>query len=147
VSPRRAGSRWRFPGGSAALPPALVGEIQRARIFEALCVVMAERGGFARTSVAAVLEHADMSTKTFYDYFADQDDCVRAAHRFYVDQLEFELTQAWAAPSEWVARVRAALAALLAYGEAAPARAAGTTRRRPGSTASPSGFLSPAASR
>lgn len=122
MSPRRAQSRWRFPGGSAALPPALVDEIQRARIFEALCLVMAERGGFAKTSVAAVLKHAGMSTKTFYAYFANKDDCVLAAHRFYAAQLELELSEAWAAAGDWVAKVRAALAALIAYGEGAPAQ-------------------------
>lgn len=122
MSPRRTDSGWRFPGGSAALPPELVGEIQRMRIFEALCLVMAERGGFAKTSVEAVMKHAGMSTKTFYDYFADKDDCLLAAHRFYAAQLELELSEAWAAPADWVAKVRAALAALLAYGESATAQ-------------------------
>lgn len=63
-----------------------------------------------------------MSTKTFYDYFANKDDCVLAAHRFYAAQFEAELSEAWAASGDWVAKVRAALVALLAFGEAAPAQ-------------------------
>lgn len=119
MSPRRAGSRWRFPGGSAALPPALVGEIQRARIFEAVCLVIAEEG-FGPMTVAAITARAELSTKTFYDYFDDKEDCVQAALDAYRAELATALASAWSGADRWAERVGAALAALLDFGVRAP---------------------------
>ncbi len=117
-----AGQRWRFPRGSAALPAPLMGEIQRARILEAMCVAIAEEGGFAMMAVTDILERAGMSNKTFYEHFENKDACVRMAFRAYGDRLGAELAPFWSGPAPWPERVRAALAALLAFGEQAPAQ-------------------------
>src|SRR5680860_515598 len=115
-----AGQRWRFPRGTAALPAPLMGEIQCARILEATCVAIAEEGGYANTTVTDILDRAGMSNKTFYEHFDNKDACVVAAFRVYGDRLAAELASAWPDPAPWPERVRATLAALLAFGEQAP---------------------------
>ena len=42
-------------------------------------VAAANREGHAGANVSAVIEHAGVSRPTFYDYFADRDDCFLAA--------------------------------------------------------------------
>jgi AcrR family transcriptional regulator len=113
---------WRFPGGRAALPPPLMDEIQRARLFEAMCVAIAEEGGFGKMAVIDILDRAGMSNKTFYEYFDNKEDCVRAAYDTYVGRVATELASAWSAAEQWAERVRAAIAALLDFGAEAPAQ-------------------------
>ena len=125
MTPQRAdatpGERWRFPRGAGGLSPELVTEVQRARLFEAICGALAEEGGYGRTTVAGIVERAGISTKTFYELFGGKDACVLAAHRAYAGQLGAALAEAWEGSGPWAERVRAALAAALAYGEQAPA--------------------------
>src|SRR6202035_5414724 len=51
---------------------------QRERIVNGM-VAAANREGHAGANVSAVIEHAGVSRPTFYDYFADRDDCFLAA--------------------------------------------------------------------
>jgi len=115
-----AEQRWRFPRGAGALSPALMDEIQRARIFEALCAALAEEGGYAKTTVAKILERAGMSTKTFYDYFDNKEACLLAAYRAYGAQLGADLAAACSGPRRWAEKVAAAIAALLGFGAGQP---------------------------
>ena len=121
--PRRdADERWRFPRGTGGLSPEIVGEVQRARLFEATCAALADQGGYGRTTVAKIVESAGISTRTFYQLFEGKDECLLAAHRAYAGELGTALADAWAASGSWAERVRAAIGAALAYGEAAPSR-------------------------
>ncbi|HTZ62647.1 MAG TPA: TetR/AcrR family transcriptional regulator [Solirubrobacteraceae bacterium] len=47
---------------------------QRERLLAGM-VVVASRSGYAGASVAQVIEQANVSRPTFYEYFADRDDC------------------------------------------------------------------------
>ncbi|MGO8905540.1 MAG: TetR/AcrR family transcriptional regulator [Solirubrobacteraceae bacterium] len=44
-------------------------------------VHIATRDGYAAATIAQVIAHARVSRPTFYEYFADKDDCFLAAHR------------------------------------------------------------------
>jgi AcrR family transcriptional regulator len=48
-------------------------------------IAAANRDGYARANVSAVISEAGVSRPTFYDYFSDKDDCFLAAH---ADRLE-----------------------------------------------------------
>ena len=105
---------------AGALSPEVFDEIQQARIFEAMCAALAEEGGYAKTTVAKILERAGMSTKTFYDYFDNKEACLLAAYRTYGAQLGAELAAAWSGPPRWAEKVAAAIAALLGFGAEQP---------------------------
>lgn len=115
--------RWRFPRGAGALPRARFEEIQRARLFEATCVALAEEGGFAHTSVADILERAGMSNKTFYELFDNKEDCVLATFDACAAALGAELQPAWFSAGAWRERLGGAIAAALGFAAEAPLQA------------------------
>jgi AcrR family transcriptional regulator len=53
---------------------------QRERLLEAMTWT-ASRHGYARASVARVVERAGVSRATFYEHFRDKEDCFRAAYQ------------------------------------------------------------------
>jgi AcrR family transcriptional regulator len=53
---------------------------QRERLVAGM-IAVANGEGYAEASVARVIAHAGVSRPTFYDYFADRDDCFLATHR------------------------------------------------------------------
>lgn len=87
--------------------------------------VALERHGYACTTVSQVLEEAKVSRRTFYEQFADKDDCLLAAY----DEAERRVwAQAAAAAGsmsreDWPRRVHAALGAVLDFFAAEPATA------------------------
>ena len=96
--------------------------VQQTRLLDAAAGIVAEEG-LRRLSATRVSARAGMSTKTFYDLFADSEDCFLAVFDRAVDRLAAVAAPAWAAEGEWVARVRSALVALLARLEREPALA------------------------
>lgn len=62
-----------------------------------------------------------MSSRTFYALFESKDDCLLTAYRFLAGQLEVKLDDAWQAEQSWPAKVRAAIAAALAFAAEDPA--------------------------
>jgi AcrR family transcriptional regulator len=53
---------------------------QRERLLAAI-VTVANRDGYAHANVSAAIAEAGVSRPTFYEYFADKDDCFLAALR------------------------------------------------------------------
>src|SRR4051812_15625203 len=82
---------------------------QRGRMIEAMAETVAEKG-YAATTVADVVARAGVSRKTFYEHFADREQCFLAAYDAAVDALFTAVAQRVAAgePSgaDWQARVR-----------------------------------------
>lgn len=72
TAPTRLRSR---PSG---LPRGRVTEIQRSRMLAAALEAV-EEVGYGRMTVAQVISRAKVSRKTFYDVFADREDCFLAA--------------------------------------------------------------------
>jgi AcrR family transcriptional regulator/DNA-binding PadR family transcriptional regulator len=96
--------------------------VQQTRLLDAAAEVVAEEG-VGRISARRVSARAGMSTKTFYDLFADSEDCFRAVFDRAVEELAAVAGSAWTGEDEWVERVRAALIVLLASLERDPALA------------------------
>jgi AcrR family transcriptional regulator/DNA-binding MarR family transcriptional regulator len=96
--------------------------VQQTRLLDAALEVVVEEG-VGRISSRRVSARAGMSTKTFYDLFADSEDCFLAVFDRAVDELAAVVAPAWVGEDEWVERVRAALIVLLAALERDPALA------------------------
>lgn len=95
-------------------------EIQRARITAAMAELVCERGAGGMT-VAHIVGRSGVSRRTFYEFFADREDCHVAALDHALARAAAAVRPAFAAPGAWQKRVRAALAALLAFLDDEPA--------------------------
>jgi AcrR family transcriptional regulator len=91
---------------------------QRARLLAAMTYVAA-RHGYARASVARVIERAGVSRATFYENFASREDCFVATYRAIAGRVRSRLGRAAAAVPA-VDRRRAVLSTLLADAAANP---------------------------
>jgi AcrR family transcriptional regulator len=101
-------------GGGVYVP-----EFQRTRLLDATFAVVAE-GGYRRLTARRVSGRAGVSNKTFYDLFADREDCFLAAFDEAVGELAVVVLPAWESESEWATRIRAALGVLLAFLDGEP---------------------------
>jgi AcrR family transcriptional regulator len=102
-----------LPRGRHAAPRPIVREAQRARMIAAMVQAVADKG-YARVAVADVVERAGVSRKTFYEQFANKDDCFLAAYDASVDELLAKIDTALEAiAADWLAAHRAAVAAYL----------------------------------
>ena len=104
----------RIPVGRGAGGGLYVSELQRTRLLDAAFALVAEQG-YRRMAARKVAERAGVSPKTFYDLFSDREDCFLAAFDHAVEELAAVARPAYEAESEWVARLRAALGALLYF--------------------------------
>jgi AcrR family transcriptional regulator len=97
-----------------------VSELQRVRLLDATFAVVAE-DGYKRMTARRVSGRAGVSNKTFYDLFTDREDCFLAAFDLAVDELAAVVLPAYEGESEWTARIRAGLGALLEFLDGEPA--------------------------
>lgn len=102
----------RLRPGPNGLPRGQVTEIQRSRMLAA-AVDAVEDVGYARMTVAQVIGRARVSRKTFYDVFADREDCFLAAFEQALEQAASVAREAYQQETAWREGVRAALARLL----------------------------------
>jgi AcrR family transcriptional regulator len=105
-------------GGTAArqfLPAS-----QRERLIDAMATTVAEQG-YTATSVADVLRTARISRRTFYERFADKEDCFLAAYDLMVELCLERVSGAFDAAQSWSEGIEEALAALLELLAAEPA--------------------------
>ena len=110
------------PGGGrdgSAFARGQVGEIQRARVLAALCEVVAERGA-AGATVAHIVVRAGVSRRTFYQLFADREECFLAAFDQAVERAAARVLPAFAGGGRWRERVRGGLVALLGFFDEEP---------------------------
>jgi AcrR family transcriptional regulator len=66
------------PQRAQGLPRELVQRNQRQRLIAGAAEAVAERG-FARVTVADIIRYAGVSRLTFYEHFANREDCLQAA--------------------------------------------------------------------
>jgi AcrR family transcriptional regulator len=107
------------PGG---LPREHMSEIQRMRILAAMAEVASERGAGSVT-VAHVVARAGVSRRTFYDLFADREECFLAAFEEAIGRVGSRVIAAYEAQSTWRERIRAGLWSLLEWLDEEPAQA------------------------
>jgi AcrR family transcriptional regulator/DNA-binding MarR family transcriptional regulator len=100
--------------GHDGLPRGHVTEIQRARMLSA-AVDAIEENGYARLTVAQVINRAKVSRKTFYDLFADREDCFLAVFERTLEQIRARVMEAFEQEPSWREGVRAGLATLLVF--------------------------------
>ena len=109
-----------LPRGRHAAPRPVVREAQRARILAAMVQAVADQG-YARVAVAHVIERAGVSRKTFYEQFANKDECFLAAYDATVDDLLVTIDDALEALApDWLGAHRAAVHAYLEALAASP---------------------------
>jgi len=113
----RAGQRPR--SGPNGLGRTRVADIQRARILAATVEVVRELGA-SEASVARTVARAGVSRRTFYELFSDREDCFLAAFDHALAMAAASILPAYESQSSWRERVRAGLAALLAFLDAEP---------------------------
>lgn len=110
----------RLRPGPNGLPRGQVTEIQRGRMLAAAADAI-EEVGYARMTVAQIIGRARVSRKTFYDVFADREDCFLAAFDQAISQATELASDAFEREGGvWREGVRAALGSLLVLMEEEP---------------------------
>jgi AcrR family transcriptional regulator len=90
-------------------------------MLNSITTVVAERG-YVDTRVRDVLEHAGVSRRTFYEHFANREECFFAAYNAVRDDVLVVLADR-TANAGWQVGVEQALRDVLAYFASWPARA------------------------
>ena len=112
----------RLPRGSHGLDRGVVEASQRARLLEALGRAVAEKG-YAAATIDDIVRGAGVSKKTFYEHFADKEDCFLAAYEAASAELFRRVRESHGAADDWLGRTRAGIAAYLRWLAAEPALA------------------------
>jgi AcrR family transcriptional regulator len=112
----------RLPRGTHGLDRDVVEASQRTRLLEAVGRAVAERG-YAAATIDDVVRRAGVSKKTFYEHFADKQDCFLAAYEAASEELLERVREAHAAEDDWLERTRAGVRAYLRWLSAEPALA------------------------
>jgi AcrR family transcriptional regulator len=119
-----------------------VRENQRQRLLRAAALTVAERG-YAKMTVAAIVDRAEISRATFYELFDCRDDCLHAAYEDARQRLRRRISEGLENDGDWSTKVTAAVEAGLEFFAAEPSQARlltleingggpeGVSRRRP----------------
>jgi AcrR family transcriptional regulator len=115
-----ANSSGKFPSGVRKLPAELIKTIQRERLIVAILSAVAELG-YLETNVQDVIDRAGVSRPTFYEHFANKEDCFLAAFDTSAERLRTKVEAAVRKGGEvWRDRVRFGLEALLEFAAREP---------------------------
>ncbi|MGN6216776.1 MAG: TetR/AcrR family transcriptional regulator [Solirubrobacterales bacterium] len=106
--------QWRLPRGRHGLPRELVERSQRERLLAAVVRVTAAKG-YDQTTVADILGEAGVGRESFYELFDDKLDCMLAAHKILLDNLEEKVREAYVGDEPWPQRVKKGLAVALKW--------------------------------
>lgn len=98
----------RFSPGGQPLPQEMISQSQRGRLLAGALEAVTEHG-YPATSVAQIIAAARISRKTFYEHFANKEDCVLAAYDLIIDWLGERIAQAVAGIDDWPDAVRVAV--------------------------------------
>jgi len=104
----------RLRPGRDSLSRDRVDGIQRARLLNAMAEVVTEEG-LGAASVANVVAHAGVSRRTFYELFADREECFLAAFDHAIALASAAVLPEYEGAGEWRERMRAGLLALLGF--------------------------------
>lgn len=86
-------------------------------------VEVVEEVGYSRMTVAQVIGRAGVSRKTFYDFFADREDCFLAAFEQAIAHARFRASERYELEPGWREAIRSALATVLSFIDEEPALA------------------------
>jgi AcrR family transcriptional regulator len=108
-------SDGKFPSGTRKLPSDLVSAVQRERLLAAMLRAASELG-YRDTNVQDVIERAGVSRPTFYEHFANKEDCFLAAFDVTTRRLRERIAAAAAKGADnWRNRLRFGLETLLHF--------------------------------
>ncbi|MGA5299442.1 TetR/AcrR family transcriptional regulator [Nucisporomicrobium flavum] len=110
----------RLPRGRHDLPREFVSRTQRDRLIDAMARVVAQKG-YANASLTEVCAAAGVSTRAFYEHFADKEACLLAAFDLGVDLMQKAVAEAFGRPARWPERIHRGLDTLLRILAAEPA--------------------------
>lgn len=97
-------------------------EIQRSRLLVA-AVRAVDELGYTTTTVAHITQHARVSRRTFYELFANREECLLAALDGTAQRVRAQIEQTDLADLPWRERVRGGLWAILCFLDREPALA------------------------
>jgi AcrR family transcriptional regulator len=117
-----AGVRASRRGAVGPVTRARLVEIQRVRLLAA-AVRAVEEVGYADTTVAHITARARISRRTFYELFADREECLAAALEDIFGVIAAEVAAAGLDGLGWRERVRGGLWAILSFLDREPALA------------------------
>jgi AcrR family transcriptional regulator len=89
-------------------------DAQRARMLVAIAEAGCARGA-PHVTVADVVARSGVSRRTFYEHFADRDECFLAAFDAALERLAACVRPAYERPGVWRERIRAGLEEALAF--------------------------------
>jgi AcrR family transcriptional regulator len=107
---------------SASPDSALIAARQRERLLDATERLVAELG-FSATAIDRISREARVSTVSFYEHFADKEECFLAAFDRAFEDARGRLAAAVPTAAPWPDQIREALRALLALVAEHPNRA------------------------
>ena len=110
----------KLPRGRHKHPRKFIAHTQRDRLIDAMAQTVAKRG-FAATTVTEVCRAAKVSTRAYYEHFADKEECFMATFDCGVGLLQGRVAKAYAQPASWPVRMRRGLEELLHLLAAEPA--------------------------
>ncbi len=105
----------KLPSGRHGLSREAVVRSQRERMVESMIAVVAMKG-YTETTVADIISNAGVSRATFYEQFADKEDCFVAAYGAVMERLLAFVAQGFTiATDDWVVKIRSGIGNLLVY--------------------------------
>ncbi len=112
IAPRRGrGGQKGLPRGPQALPREQVAADQRARLIDAMVEAVGERGVVA-TTISDLVARAGISRRTFYEHFANKEQCLLATYDAIVEAEVRRLLGVYASTTGWLAQLEATIRAL-----------------------------------
>ncbi|HST55864.1 MAG TPA: TetR/AcrR family transcriptional regulator [Solirubrobacteraceae bacterium] len=110
---RRGPLYKRLPHGPQGLDRETVARHQRVRLYGAMIEAVAS-DGYAGTSVSQLIELAGVSRRTFYELFANKQECFLATYDIIAARGIKRVTEAYRTTPGWLERLQAAFAAFAA---------------------------------
>jgi AcrR family transcriptional regulator len=101
-------------GGRHNIPPEVLAHNQRERLLAALASCVAENG-YNATTIGQITSAASVSRRTFYEHFADKEECFLAAYEALDTYLATLMEKAYEEEEDWPDRVAAAFVAVTGF--------------------------------
>jgi AcrR family transcriptional regulator len=108
-----------LPGDGEGVSYQHVAEIQRSRLLAA-AVRTVDELGYSQATVAHITHRARVSRRTFYELFANREECLLAALEGVVDGIHGEIAAARLDGVGWRERMRGGLWAILSFFDREP---------------------------
>jgi AcrR family transcriptional regulator len=100
-----------LPRGPQALPPEEVAADQRERLYEAMIKAVNENG-FVATTISDLVAGAGVSRRSFYEHFANKEECLLATYDALIGRLTARIVEAHDSEDEWTNQIETFVRAL-----------------------------------